>query len=146
MKTILEDMFDEILAMTRYPLIDKPLSHNGFKDIIRRPHNLYTIKDDDGNIVAYKLDVVTTPFKKDDVKIKVLNDILTVSVGNDDFKEEDSEHMTFRGISSQTYEFQLKLNGIDQKNITAKVEDGILHIKLPVCKKEQPKPLTINVD
>jgi len=83
---------------------------------------------------------VTTPFKKEDVHVSVLNDILTVKCGTENHKDTDAEYMVYHGISSQSYEFSLKLSDkIDQDKITAAVEDGILRISLPMKLIEEPK-------
>ena len=109
-------------------------------------HNLYTIKDDDGNVVLYRIEIVTTPFKKDDIKVRLSeNNILTIQCGNENFHHEDEKHLTYRGISSQSYSFSLRLsNFIDCKNITAHNQDGILRIDMPVSMNEsEPQEITI---
>ena len=114
---------------------------------INRPHNLYTWKDKDGNIVGNRLSVVTTPFKKDQVHVTIEDNILTVECGNDiDEVQKEGEIEIYHGISSQSYSFQLKLSDkIDLEKVEATNEDGILDIKLPFKpeEKEESKKITI---
>lgn len=114
---------------------------------INRPHNLYTWKDKDGNIVGNRLSVVTTPFKKDQVHVTIEDNILTVECGNDiDEVQKEGEIEIYHGISSQSYRFQLKLSDkIDLTKVEATNEDGILDIKLPFKpeEKEETKKITI---
>ena len=114
---------------------------------INRPHNLYTWKDKDGNIVGNRLSVVTTPFKKDQVHVTIEDNILTVECGNDiDEVKKEGEIEIYHGISSQSYRFQLRLSDkIDLTKVEATNEDGILDIKLPFKpeEKEESKKITI---
>lgn len=146
MNDIFDDMFEQLNAMFNTPTARQPLTSYGLKKVISRPHNLYTIKDKDGNVISYKLDVVTTPFKKEDVKIQVQDDVLTVKCGNENYRDKDEEHMIYRGISSQSYQFSLKLNHIAVKDIQAKIEDGILHIEMPVIESTKPEPFQIAIN
>lgn len=121
--------------------------NRGLKDVITKPHNLLTNKDEKGNVVSYSLEVVYTPFKKEDVKVQVLNNILTVACGKEN-KVKDP-NMIYCGISNQSYTFSLPLDKcVDTAEITAKAEDGILTITLPLKKPdlpEEPEPLKITV-
>ena len=56
--------------------------------------------------------------------------------------------MDYCGISHQSYEFSIPLSDtVDSKKISAKADDGILYINLPVKeieeKKEQPLQITV---
>ena len=122
--------------------------------IIDRPHNVITIRDKDGNVVGNKLEVVTTPFKKNEVSVEVSNKVLTVKCektekenteqsGTEDTKEYEIHH----GISSQSYRFSLKLSDkVDIDSIVASNEDGVLTITLPFLKEtksEDVKKITV---
>ena len=142
----MRDMFEELSRLLNYTEAKHELINSGLKNAIKRPHNLYTIKDDDGNVVLYRIEIVTTPFKKDDIKVRLSeNNILTIQCGNENFHHEDEKYLTYRGISSQSYSFSLRLsNFIDCKNITAHNQDGILRIDMPVSMNEsEPQEITI---
>lgn len=109
----------------------------GLKSVIKRPHNLVNVKDKDGNIVGQRLEMVTTPFKKEDVKITIKNNVLTVKCGAENIKTEENEDVVYRGISAQSHMFSLTLSpAIDQSRITAENKDGILRISLPYAAKD----------
>ncbi len=138
----------EIMDMFSRPYERNKLSDNGLKEVIKRPHNLANIHAEDGQVIAQRLDVVTTPFKKEDVKLTVSDNILTVTCGNENIKDDANETVLFRGISSQTYTFSLTLAPtVDLQKITAENKDGILKIVLPlkVLQPKTPEQIEINI-
>jgi HSP20 family molecular chaperone IbpA len=138
-----DDMFKSMNAMFG-DLFDG--RKNKGLSFLSRPHNLYTYKDDKGHVVGNKLEVVTTPFKKDEVSVEVQNGILTVKCGNGNKVEDDKDAMVHHGISSQSYTFSLKLaDRADIDKIAAKNEDGILTIKIPLKTEEVTEPKKISV-
>ena len=140
----MDNMFKRVDAMFNYPL--SSFENRGLKAVIHKPHNLITKKDADGNVEGFSLQVVYTPFRRDDVKVEVLDRVLTVKCGSENkVKDED---MDYCGISHKAYEFSFPLaDNIDENAITAKAEDGILYIDFPVKKIENKKvePLCIEV-
>lgn len=145
MRNIFDDPIWEIMDMIGNHGNDaKRITTNGLRGSINRPHNLINVKDDNGNVVAQKLSVVTTPFNKDDVKVTISNNILTVECGATNKVDESNEEVIYRGISSQSYTFSLRLNNsVDKEKITAENKDGILTILMPI--KEEEKPIEISV-
>lgn len=117
----------------------------GLKHWIKRPHNLITKKDKDGKIESYQLEMVYTPFKKDEVKVEILDGMLKVNCGSENkIKDED---MDYCGISHQSYSFSIPLSEqIDVNAIEAKAEDGVLYIELPVKKLDEKKALPITIE
>ena len=138
-----DNMFRNLEAMMDF---DFNKESRGLKKWIRRPHNLVTKKDENGKIIGYEVSVVYTPFKKDEVKVEVLDGVLTVNCGTENkVKDED---MDYCGISHQSYSFSIPLaDAVDTTAITAKAEDGMLYIDLPTKNVEdkKPTPLTIEV-
>lgn len=137
------NMFRNLEAMMDF---DFNKESRGLKRWLKRPHNLITKKDKDGKIEGYQLETVYTPFKKDEVKVEVLDGVLTVNCGSEN-KIKDEE-MDYCGISRQSYSFSIPLSDtIDINAIDAKAEDGVLYINLPVKKMEEKKitPLSIEV-
>lgn len=139
-----DDMWRSMDALMRYPFEENPLATNGLKSLIRRPHNLVNVKDDDGNVIAQRLEVVTTPFAKDEVKVSVEGNVLTVACGETNKEEKTEDEYIYKGISSQSYTFQVRLgNSVDKTAIKAKNVDGVLTVMLPFKKKEdEPKQIT----
>lgn len=139
-------IFSEIKSMVDDTL-GAEFQNRGLKKLITKPHNLMTRKDENGNIVSFSLEVVYTPFKKSDVKVKVFENVLTVTCGSENnVKDPD---MIYCGISNQSYTFSIPLtDNVDIEKITARAEDGILYLDLPIKKpvvKEDPAPLMIEV-
>lgn len=140
-----DDMWQNMLALTEYPFKNgKNLMNTGLRKLIGRPHNLVNVTDKNGNIIEQRLEVVTTPFKKEDVNVQVSGNTLSVKCGTEDetvakVPEDDkpTENYLYKGISSQYYTFSLKLSDkIDKSAIKAKNQDGILTITLPYKRVE----------
>ena len=140
-----DDMWQNMLALTEYPFNNgKNLMNTGLRKLIGRPHNLVNVTDKDGNIIEQRLEVVTTPFKKEDVDVQVSGNTLTVKCGSEvvedrvpeDGKDKPVEKYLYKGISEQYYTFSLKLSDkIDKTGIKAKNQDGVLTITLPFKKE-----------
>ena len=82
----------------------------------------------------------TNAVKKEDVKITVKDNILTVKCGTENVKSEENEDVVYRGISAQSHTFSLSLAPtIDQSLITAENKDGVLKINLPFIAKDSEK-------
>ena len=137
---ILSPMWELVNAFMR-PLDNRrDLMTYGFKPVIKRPHNLINVKDKDGNVVGQRLEMVTTPFKKEDVKITVKDNVLTVQCGAENVKAEENEDVVYRGISAQSHTFSLSLTpNVDKSLITAENKDGILKINLPFVAENRDK-------
>lgn len=123
----------------------KKMTDNGIS-VIGRPHNVIALKDKDGKVIGNKIEIVTTPFKKDEVSVNITTKgMLNVKCEKKenicDVADEDlaiKEYEIHHGISSQTVSFQLKLSEkVDWDAITAKNEDGILTIELPFIMKDE---------
>lgn len=143
-----DPVWEDMMNWMMNPFEERKISGNGLKNVIKRPHNLINVTNDAGEVVAQRLEVVTTPFKKDDVKVSILDNILSVNCGSENIKEEKLEDAIYRGISNQSYTFSLKLApSVDQSMITAENSDGVLKINLPLKQKELIKnePIMINV-
>ncbi|WP_149275204.1 Hsp20/alpha crystallin family protein [Pareuzebyella sediminis] len=89
----------------------------------------------------FELELAVPGRKKDDFNIEVDNDILTISSEvshEDEVKEENYTRREF-GFSSFKRSFTLP-ETIDNSNIEAKYEDGLLKFTLPKKEEALPKP------
>lgn len=154
--SIWDDMFRMADALALYPAKEKSLENNGLRRLISRPHNIVNVTNKDGEPIAQRLEVVTTPFKKNEVKVSVdTNNMLTIECGNEkEIKDpleatpmgEENDKYVYKGISTQTYSFSIKLgDNVDKEAIKAKNEDGVLVVTLPFKKKELPEVAQIEV-
>ena len=95
------------------------------------------------NDEEYEIEVAAPGMKKDDFKINLDNNQLTIS---SEIKKEDStkeiDQYTRREFSYQSFQrsFTLPNNVVDGDKIAAKYTDGILTIKLPKRDEVKPKP------
>lgn len=155
--SIWDDMFRMADALTLYPAKERSLENNGLKRLISRPHNIVNVTNKDGEPIAQRLEVVTTPFKKNEVKVSVdTNNMLTIECGSEkEIKNplegtpmgEENDTYVYKGISTQNYTFSIKLgDNVDKDAIKAKNEDGVLVVTLPFKKKELPEVAQIEVE
>lgn len=136
LNTDMDNIFKQMDAIFHYPISSDNTKKRGLKTLIKRPHNLITKKDENGKIIGYQLETVYTPFSKNDVKVEINNgNSITVRCGKEN-KVKDVE-MDYCGVSYQSYEFTLPIDeNTDIKNITAKAEDGMLRIYMPLKEEE----------
>lgn len=114
-------------------------------DVINRDFDIETEKNEAGETTSYVLKIEHTPFKKSDIKVSLEGPRIRVKIGNvETAKEKKNEvgKVIARNIVRETSDFSLDLTGMNviRKKITAKCEDGILRIVLPVYPKTQLPP------
>ena len=89
---------------------------------------------------GYELDIDLPGFKKDEIKAKVENGYLTIHAEKGQNKAETDATGAYirreRYIGQCSRSFYIG-DGVEQSDIRAKFEDGILRLSVP--KKEQPK-------
>ena len=95
----------------------------------------------------YELDVIAPGCKKEDFKISVEDNLLTISMNrNEEHKEQNQKSGWARNEFIQrsfTRSFKLE-DSVDVNNISANYSDGILRISLG--KSEKAKKVTRNID
>lgn len=101
----------------------------GFKDL---PDYNYTkmradIIEEDKN---YKIVLDIPGFTKEEVSIKVEDDILTVVANKETNTEDETKYLRKERISS-TIKRQFRFANIDKNNITASFVDGVLTLTIP---------------
>ena len=81
---------------------------------------------------------------KEDFKIKIDKDLLTVSFEKKDVKESDSNSVIRREFSFNSFTRSFTLDEkVDAASVAASYENGILKIELP--KKEPVKPEALHI-
>lgn len=93
-----------------------------------------------------QMQIVVPGVSKEQIKLEVDNNILTISLDKSHQSAIDSESYLRREfeISNFTRNFTLSDN-IDKNSISSKLENGILNINLPKLKGSQPKSKTIDI-
>jgi HSP20 family protein len=88
----------------------------------------------------YLLSLATPGMKKEDFKIDVDGNMLTISSEKEENKEDKNKKFTRKEYSYSSFSRSFSLpEEIKQENIHAKYEDGVLKISLP--RKEEAKKL-----
>ena len=88
---------------------------------------------------AYNIEMAVPGFKKEDFKISLDGNLLTISSEKKEEKEDKSEKFTRREYNYQSFSrsFTLPENS-NAENISAEYKDGILNVTIP---KKEIKPI-----
>lgn len=101
------------------------------------------IEENDG----FRIDVAAAGLSKDDFKIHLEDDVLTVSAAKDQDKKDTQSNYTRREFNYTSFSRSFQLDeSIDQENVKAEHKDGILKIHLPKREesvKQGPKSIEI---
>ena len=84
--------------------------------------------------------------KKEDVKVTVENDVLTIT-GERKFEKEEKDkkyHRIERAYGNFLRSFTLP-DGADGSKVNAEFKDGVLKVHLPKSEKAKPKAIDVNV-
>jgi HSP20 family protein len=104
----------------------------------RRPY--YTV---DGNKEAYTVSVFMPGVSKDNYTLTVDRDELLVE-GRKKITPPEKARYLHREIAVESYRLRLQLNvTIDPEKITAKSEEGVLTIHLPIAREAKPRTIQI---
>ena len=121
-----------------------PIRKNGAKDealaVAEWAPMVDVVEDDNEYLIKAELPEV----KKDDVKVTVQDDVLTIT-GERQYEKEEKEkkyHRVERAYGSFARSFTLPEDA-DGEKVAAEFKDGVLKVHLP--KSEQAKPKSIEV-
>lgn len=92
---------------------------------------------------SFDVEVAAPGMKKDDFKIELDNNVLTISSERqEEHKEEKEGKYNRREFSYQSFQrsFNLAKEIVDADNIEAKYENGLLHLRIPKREEVKPKP------
>lgn len=95
------------------------------------------------NSNEFQIEVAAPGMKKDDIKVDYDNGRLIISSEKEfDKEEKEGEKVTRREFSYQSFQrsFSVPEKVVDAEKISAKYEDGILHIAIPKREEVKPKP------
>ena len=87
---------------------------------------------------AYKLEAELPGFKKEDIKIDIENDCLTISAERKEENEENKPNYVKRERVYGSFSRSFDVSGIEVDGIQAAYNDGILTLTMP--KKVETKP------
>lgn len=90
---------------------------------------------------GFELELAVPGMKKEDFKIEVDSDVLTISSERKDETQEKSEHYTRREFFQSSFKRAFTLpDSVDGSKIDATYEDGILKLALPKKEEAIPQP------
>jgi HSP20 family protein len=94
----------------------------------------------------YRIKAELPAMKKEDVRLTVENEVLTISGERKYEQEEKGEkhHRIERAYGSFVRSFSLPEDA-DGSKVTADYKDGVLHVHLPKSEKAKPKSIEIKV-
>jgi HSP20 family protein len=89
------------------------------------------IKNDNG----YELHVDLPGVNKDDIVIDMKDDILSIKVDSKEEKETKEKNYVIRQRSTRQFSRSFKVAGVQEDNISALYENGVLTLNLPFKEK-----------
>lgn len=97
------------------------------------------VKEDDEK---FQIEVAAPGMNKDDFRLKLENNVLTISSERKEEKEEKRENYSCKEFSYQSFRrsFNLPEGHVQSENISAKYTEGILTIVLPKREEVKPQP------
>jgi len=90
----------------------------------------------------FQIEVAAPGMKKDDFRLKLENNVLTISSERKEEREEKKENYSRKEFSYQSFQrsFNLPEGHIQSDKISARYTDGILTIELPKREEVKPQP------
>ena len=99
------------------------------------------VKEDENE---FRVEVAVPGFKKEDFKVELDKDVLTIATEQEENHEEEDEQGRYvkREFRYHAFRrsFRLPENVVDGDKINARYEAGILHLALPKREEVKPKP------
>jgi HSP20 family protein len=129
-------------------LLFKDLFENDFfspiRDVGKIGHPIDIKEDKFSNII---IDIAAVNAEKENIKIDIENDVLTVSYSNNKPSPENEFKYLYRGITQKSFKFAWRINDEhDIDNIDASLDKGILSIKIPKSSPKEKKQKQIKVN
>lgn len=115
--------------------------------------NLFTdVADFDVDIeetdTAYKVEADLPGLTKEDIKLDYADNVLSISAHKETESEEKDENKNYirRERSSRSYSRQFLIKNVDETEINASFENGVLIVDLPKKEKDDSKTNRIEID
>ncbi len=92
---------------------------------------------------TFEVEMAAPGMKKEDFKIELNNNVLTISSEQkSEHEEKDNDKYTRKEFSYQSFQrsFQLSREAVDADKIQAKYENGVLHLTIPKREEVKQKP------
>jgi HSP20 family protein len=94
----------------------------------------------------FDLEMQAPGFAKEDIKLHVENDVLTISAEKTADELQENERYTRREFSTASFSRSFSLpDTVNVEGITAKHSDGLLRVSIPKAEAHKPKARAINI-
>jgi HSP20 family protein len=94
---------------------------------------------------SYEMEVLAPGFRREDFKVEILNDTLTISLEHKDEQQQNREGYLRQEYSVQSFSRSFTLDDtVDAEKISARYKDGILQLNIP--KKEGAQRITKSIE
>ncbi len=97
------------------------------------------------NDEEYTIEAEMPGMKKEDIQLEINNDYLTISAEHSEEKEEKEENYIRRERRQGKYTRSFYLENVNQDDIEAEYNDGVLEVHLPKEEKTPVKKRTIDI-
>jgi len=95
---------------------------------------------------AYILDILVPGWSKEDFKINVENNVLTISAEKKAEQKAEDQKQIRREFNFRSFKRSFTLDeSVDAEKIQAKYDNGVLNLQLPKKEQAQPKTKSITV-
>lgn len=96
---------------------------------------------------AYHIDIAAPGINKNDFKIDLENNFITISYEQSESIEKENGKLTHQEFHSTSFKrrFKLEKEKFDIENIKATHENGILTIEIPKAANQKPTKTSINI-
>jgi len=90
----------------------------------------------------YEVEVAAPGLDKNDFKVTLDGNLLTISSEKQNQRTTEQENFTRREFSYQSFQrsFELPKNVVDEDKISARYENGLLHLSIPKKEEAKQKP------
>ena len=113
---------------------------NLFDDVVSKDMKVDIIDNKDNYLVTAEVAGV----RKEDISVNVANDTLTIKVKEEKKENHENDNKyTVKERYTKNYERSFYLEGMDEENIKAKYEDGILTVVIKKLAKKSNKTIAI---
>jgi HSP20 family protein len=115
----------------------------GFNGVTQQNNIPVNVRETDK---TYEMDLVAPGLSKQDFKLNVANDMLTISFEHKEENNQEEDNWLRREYKMQSFTRSFNLDDtVDADKISAKYYDGILHLTLPKKENAQRISKTIQV-
>ena len=96
---------------------------------------------------SYALEVIAPGMKKEDFKIAIEKDLLTISYEKKESSEEKTDKYIRKEFSMNSFKRSFTLNEkLNAEGVTAKYENGVLHVNIPKAEVKTVEVKTVEIN